>query len=399
MFKNYDERFYIVGGGLRDSYLGLESNDIDYVTDMTTEEFTSLFQEAELVGKDFPVYLLNNCEVALTRQERSTGNGYGNFEVTKVGVTIEEDLFRRDFTINSFCKNVATEEILDPFNGTRDLVKGIIRTVNPDAFIDDPVRILRGIRFSIRFGFDIEENTFNSMKDNAHRLQYVTKERIEKELNKCYHSDNKKPFSEFFRLLEKLDGLKYIFPELESMRYRYAGPIQYHGRKNILQHCLEVVDNVEKNNGNYRCAIAALFHDAGKLATPDEVYNNGYHHYNHENNGIPIVEKIMDDNRFSADIKELSVVACRLHMMAHYLTTMRDFKVVRFFRTIPKKYYDDFFMICNADHKFNDLQKVIKLRLDKLRAFKYDGEAINNSKNKKAEAEKQLLNYYRSLKG
>jgi tRNA nucleotidyltransferase (CCA-adding enzyme) len=121
MFGNLAHKFYHVGGSVRDELLGLAPKDFDYVVEATEEEFLQHFPNAEKVGNSFPVYLIEKNEVALTRTEKNSGNGYADFEVTGVGVSIEADLGRRDFSINSIAKNVVTGEIVDPFYGQHDI--------------------------------------------------------------------------------------------------------------------------------------------------------------------------------------------------------------------------------------------------------------------------------------
>ena len=134
---------YVVGGAVRDEFLGHTITDFDYVVEATEAEFRSVFPNAEMVGIDFPVFLIDGDEVALTRTERSNGKGYGAFEVTGVGVPIEDDLKRRDFTINAMARNIVTGKLVDPLNGRVDLATGTLRTTHDKSFKDDPVRILR----------------------------------------------------------------------------------------------------------------------------------------------------------------------------------------------------------------------------------------------------------------
>jgi len=400
MFKEHTHRFFQVGGCVRDSIMGIPCNDFDYVTAMTTDEFTFHFPEAKLVGNVFPVYLLNGNEISLTRSEKSSGNGYGDFVVTGVGVPIEEDLARRDFSVNSVAKNCATGEIIDPYNGVADITSGILRSINPNAFVDDPVRILRLARFATRFGFKIESGTVQSAKLNSHRLKHVTKERIEKELNKCYHSKNVKRISSFFRDLHYLDGLQYIFPEVHEMNNRFAGPEKYHGENSILDHTMNVIDKIEESNGDFKCMISGLFHDLGKINTPEEFYGNGRRqHIGHENRGYDMLKDILKVNRFTSDVNELSLIIAKLHMKVHNIHEMKPSTLIKFYKQIPKRYYEDFFLVCNADHVLSEDQRKVKIKLDKLRDFKYDTERIDKAKgkDKKFEAERQLINYYKSL--
>jgi tRNA nucleotidyltransferase (CCA-adding enzyme) len=152
MFRALNEQAYHVGGSVRDRLLGVPCHDRDFVISVSEERFAQVFPDAQRIGSSFPVYIIDSCETALTRSERSTGVGYTDFECN-VGVTIEDDLGRRDFTINSIGMRYGIEPpvYVDPFGGIEDLKYGILRTINPTAFQDDPLRMARACRFLARF--------------------------------------------------------------------------------------------------------------------------------------------------------------------------------------------------------------------------------------------------------
>ncbi|ALY07167.1 multifunctional CCA protein [Vibrio phage vB_VmeM-32] len=158
------EKVYLVGGAVRDSLMNREINDRDYVVVGSTIEKWDNDSTANRVGKSFPVYLKDGCEYALARVERSTGKGYNDFECDVQNVTIEQDLFRRDFTINAIAFDETTLQLIDPYGGASDIRNKIIRCVNPDCFADDPIRILRAARFAARYGFTIEPKTLELMR-------------------------------------------------------------------------------------------------------------------------------------------------------------------------------------------------------------------------------------------
>lgn len=264
-FKQLQSKAFRVGGNVRDEFLGLPCSDEDYVVEATEEQFRAVFPDAPFVGKDFPVFLVDGEDTALTRTEKSTGSGYGDFELDKVGVSIEEDLGRRDFTINSMARRMDDDSLVDPFNGAEDLANGILRTVFSQAFEEDPVRILRGARLAARFGFKFEEQTFGLMYAAAPLLTFVTKERIALEFEKMYKSAEKP--SVFFRHLANLDALKHIVAPLDALRFVPAGPVQYHGKKTGFAHTMEVIDRCKANGYSFKVFMGALAHDFGKATT------------------------------------------------------------------------------------------------------------------------------------
>lgn len=182
-------KVYKVGGCVRDHLLGLKPKDIDYVVVGATEqEMYSLgFQK---VGASFPVFLKDGEEYALARKERKVGVGYNGFDVVfDPSVTLEEDLSRRDLTINAMAQDVETGEIIDPFSGRADLQRGLLRHVS-DAFAEDPVRVLRTARFAARYGFDIAINTSSLMSKVVEELDHVPQERIWAEVEKGLAEEN-----------------------------------------------------------------------------------------------------------------------------------------------------------------------------------------------------------------
>lgn len=338
-------KLYIVGGCVRDSIMGVEPKDIDYCFAGSEQELKALFPEANMVGVSFPVYMVDGCEVALTRTEESTGDSYGDFEVTNVGVSIEDDLNRRDFTMNQMAINTVTGELVDPTNGSKDIENGIIRTTNKDAFKDDPVRILRALRFATTFDFNIDTDTFDLMKKEVARLKFVTKERIVLELEKMYKGARRP--SHFFYLLSKMNGLDVLSPVLTKMHDVPAGPEQFHGKNTVFQHTMEVVDRVKKQNGSFSAFVAALTHDFGKVFTPDHVLP---HHYGHENTGIASAKEFINDHRFDAFTNSMVLVGMKNHMKAHFIDKMKPINVVRFVKGVPKHMVDDFLTLVFSDH-------------------------------------------------
>lgn len=226
MFKELSHKAFAVGGSIRNELLGREAKDQDFVIeDISEEELLAVFPEAKKVGVDFPVFLINGNEVALARTELSTGDGYNDF-VFEAGVSIHEDLGRRDLTINSIARNVATGELVDPHNGVADIEARLIRTINKAAFLEDPVRIYRAVRFAVEFEFDIEASTAQLIREAKQKLHAVTAERVELELRKVFERCDKP--SRFFEILLELDILDVHFKPLADLDKVPAGPQKWH---------------------------------------------------------------------------------------------------------------------------------------------------------------------------
>ena len=232
--KNFGGKLYKVGGIVRDGILGFESKDLDLlVTGIPIDrlvEILSKIGKVDAVGKSFGVlkFQLNNLklsepiDIAIPRVDRFTGEGgHKGFEVVADHeLSVEDDLFRRDFTINAIAIDVETGEKIDPFNGQNDVIDKTIRMVNPDAFVDDPLRMLRAVQFASRFDFTIEKNTFNAIRDNAHRIKEITGERILIEFDKIARKGNA---HHAFHLLHETNLYENIFdikPHLRGLSFR-----------------------------------------------------------------------------------------------------------------------------------------------------------------------------------
>lgn len=186
---------YVVGGSVRDAFLNKPIKDVDLIVDGLSfsgiQKILKPFGKQSLVGESFSVikfrpdgHIGEDYDIAVPREDRKVGEGHKGFEIVTEGVDIMGDLKRRDFTINSMAANIMTGELLDPFNGQNDLKNQLIRATDKNAFIEDPLRILRGIQFSARFNFDIEKSTMKLMKDNSHLIKQISGERILEEFQK-----------------------------------------------------------------------------------------------------------------------------------------------------------------------------------------------------------------------
>lgn len=257
--KRENLHIYLVGGAVRDLIMGKEPKDKDYcISGITQKELETLFPEAKLVGADFPVYLMDidgdaETEVALVRKERKMGEGYGGFETyTDIVLTIEDDLYRRDLTINALAMNMETNEIIDPFNGREDIQNGMIRAVS-NAFAEDPLRVYRAARFAARYEFDISVETLRLMHALKDELATLSGERIFLELTKVL--SEKKP-SIFFKSLQCADVLVEEF---------------YFKGNQTEAHLKEVAFFCQRSNKNYQKWLTRL----DEMQTQDEMERFG----------------------------------------------------------------------------------------------------------------------------
>ena len=323
-------RLYLVGGAIRDELLGIENKDEDYcVTGLSHDEFKNLFPEAFARGKSFEVFDLIGKEFALARIEKKIGKGHKEFEITtNKDISIYEDLKRRDITINSIAKDVLSEEIIDPFNGRKDLKNGIIRATS-DSFAEDPLRVYRAARFACKLNFEIEENTLKLMNKLKSELNELSAERVFEEMRKALSYD--KP-SIFFNMLRKADVLDVHFIEI----YRLIGALQpekYHPEGDAYNHTMLAVDMSATLTDDEKIRFAALVHDLGKGVTPKEMYP---HHYGHDKNGVPEVSKFANRLKMPNDWASCGKTAAKEHMKGGIFYKMTPSKQVDFIERVYK---------------------------------------------------------------
>lgn len=304
---------YLVGGAVRDELLGIASQDKDYVV-VGASAKQMLDQGYLPVGKDFPVFLHPDSkhEYALARIERKIDKGYTGFSVEAgIQVSLEDDLARRDLTINAIAKD-KNGALIDPFNGQDDLKNKILRHVT-DAFSEDPVRVLRIARFRARYGKEwrIHPNThelIQQIKANG-ELDYLVPERIWKETEKAL---SEQQAHVFFETLDELNVLDVLFPELAAMR-EIPQPPEHHPEGDVLIHTLLVLKRACDLDFSQETRFAALSHDFGK---PISYAKQGNLH-NHEEEGIPIVEAFCERLRIPNKLKELGVLTSKNHLLSH----------------------------------------------------------------------------------
>lgn len=367
-FKSLAPKTYLVGGAVRNILMGKEPKDLDYVIAETSEEeFRKVFPTVPKVGESFPVFLVEGDETALARIEISTGYLYTEFDAT-IGVTIEDDLGRRDFSMNSIAQNVVTGEIVDPFNGAADIKNKLIRTVNKVAFIEDSLRIYRGLRFAAEFDFQIESETKELMKEAVEYLGFVPAERVYLELEKLYSRAAKPAI--FFQILREIDGLKIHFKPLYLMSKIGAGGVKY-GRSNTLtafDHAMDAFNYAKAHGYSFEVALAALFHDTGKGISKKAATFEEQKHHDHEFKSYIINKQFVKQHRFTAKANNLIVSFAKLHMRFHDLTKIKHaIKLVRFYKLI-KDNPEPFIQAANTDHELSAEQ--LKILNDLRRTFK-----------------------------
>lgn len=311
-------RAYLVGGAVRDKIRGVKAHDKDYcVTGLTAQKLVKIFPDALKFGKSFPVYSIDidgvNCEVALARTEKKVGTGYRGFKVNfDSSVTIEQDLFRRDTTINAMAIDILSDELIDPFGGSDDVKNKKIRAVSKH-FTDDPVRALRAARQAAQFNFEICDETFDAMNLCAFELKDEAGERIFSELENALRTD--KP-SIFFRSLERAGLLGVTFPEIDNLRGK-TQPVEFHPEGDAYEHSLQILDEVAAVNKKPVIRFAALAHDFGKGTTPQEMLP---HHYMHDKRGIDVLAEMDRRIRLPRDWRKIAAFVIREHMRAPVLT-------------------------------------------------------------------------------
>ena len=345
---------YLVGGAVRDGLLGREVVDRDYVVVGSTPE-AMIAVGYRPVGKDFPVFLHASSgeEYALARSERKTGRGYHAFSFdTDPSVTLEEDLQRRDLTINAMAQR-KDGSLVDPYGGAADIDARILRHVSP-AFAEDPVRILRIARFLARFaplGFRIADETMQLMCGmvDAGEVDHLVPERVFAETRKALREP--KP-SAFLQALRGCGALRVLFPEVDAL-YGVPQRAEYHPEIDSGVHVEMVLDMaVQLAPGDDLIGWCALTHDLGKALTPaDELPK----HINHEHTGLAPLRALCERLKVPLEHAKLSELVCRLHLQAHQALELRPATVLKLIEQLdafrrPER-LEHFLLACEADKR------------------------------------------------
>jgi tRNA nucleotidyltransferase (CCA-adding enzyme) len=328
-----DPKIYCVGGAVRDRLLGLAVQDHDWVVVGSTPE-EMIAQGFQPVGKDFPVFLhpQTHEEYALARTERKIARGYQGFAVYAApDVTLEQDLARRDFTINAIAQEVDDKsgggKLIDPHNGVADLRAGILRHVSA-AFSEDPVRILRAARFAARFGFTIAPETLALMRDmvNNGEADALVAERVWQELARGLME--KKP-SRFFETLRSCGALAKIIPEVEAL-FGVPQPEIHHPEIDCGTHTMLVVDDAARHDYPLEVRFAALTHDLGKATTPKDVLPR---HIGHELRSVELLQAMCERLRVPGECRDLGLLSARYHGDIHRAKELRADTIVKLFQS------------------------------------------------------------------
>lgn len=314
---------YLVGGAVRDKLLGLPCGDRDYVVVGETPE-AMLAAGFKTVGKDFPVFLHPQTgeEYALARTERKSGRGYRGFVVhAEPTVTLEDDLIRRDFTINAIAE-AADGTLVDPYGGARDLQDRVLRHVG-EAFVEDPLRVLRAARFMARFavhGFTVAPETMMLMREMtaAGELADLTPERVWQELSRALACATP---SAFLRTLHDCGALAVVLPEVDAL-YGVPQRAEHHPEVDTGVHTEMVCDMAAQlAPGDDLVGFAALTHDLGKALTPSDELPK---HILHEQRGLDPLQTLCARLKVPTAHRDLALSACREHLNVHRLFELRS---------------------------------------------------------------------------
>ena len=318
---------YLVGGAVRDKLLGLPPGDNDYVVVGSTPE-AMLALGFKPVGRDFPVFLHAQTgeEHALARTERKSGRGYRGFVVdADPSVSLEQDLGRRDFTINAIAQ-ADDGTLVDPLGGISDIKARVLRHAGP-AFVEDPLRVLRAARFMARFaslGFSVAPETQALMREmvRAGELAELVPERLWQELSRALTCATP---SAFLRTLRDCDALAQVLPEVDAL-YGVPQRADYHPEVDTGLHQELVSDMAARlAPGDAVSGFAALTHDLGKALTPQDVLPK---HIGHEHAGLEPMRALCERLKVPTGHRELAVMACREHLNVHRLFELRDSTVL-----------------------------------------------------------------------
>jgi tRNA nucleotidyltransferase (CCA-adding enzyme) len=327
LMKDKPLKIYCVGGAVRDALLGLPVQDHDWVVvGATPQQLEALGYRP--VGKDFPVFLHPDTheEYALARTERKTALGYKGFAVYAApDVTLEQDLSRRDFTVNAIAQS-EDGSLIDPYNGITDLRAGILRHVSA-AFSEDPVRILRAARFVARFGFSIAPETLELMRLMVANgeVDALVAERVWQELARGLMEKNP---SRFISTLRDCGALQKILPEIDAL-FGVPQPPQHHPEIDCGIHTMLVLDDAAQHGYALEVRFAALMHDLGKGNTPKDILPR---HIGHEARSVDLLSALCDRLRVPGECRDLGLLVARYHGDVHRAKELRPDTIVRLFQ-------------------------------------------------------------------
>ncbi len=315
---------YFVGGYVRDKLLKKENKDIDIevhgITPKKLEEIIDSVGERLSIGESFGIYALKgySIDIAMPRKENKNGSGHRDFDViVDPFIGTQKAAERRDFTMNALMENVLTGEIIDHFDGRKDLLNGIIRHVNPEKFAEDPLRVLRAAQFASRFSFEVSNETINLCR--SIKLDTLSRERVFSELEKALLKAEKP--SRFFEVLREMEQLSVWFSELEAL-IGVSQNKKFHAEGDGWNHTMMVIDEAAKlrDKASYPLGfmLSAVVHDFGKSIST-EIINGVIHSYGHETKGLPLVSAFIERLTGEAKLKKYVLNMAALHMKPNIL--------------------------------------------------------------------------------
>jgi tRNA nucleotidyltransferase (CCA-adding enzyme) len=342
---------YLVGGAVRDRLLGRPVHERDWVVVGASPE--ELERDGFVpVGREFPVFLhpQTHEEYALARLERKVGLGYRGFTTQfSADVTLEEDLKRRDLTINAMAET-PSGEIIDPYGGRRDLDARLLRHVS-EAFVEDPVRILRVARFAARYadlGFRVADDTLALMKrmTESGEVDALVPERVWQETERALGETRP---DVFFETLRSCGALAKIFPEVAAL-YGIPQPPRWHPEVDTGVHVMLVVRYAAKINAPIIVRFAALVHDLGKALSPPEKWPS---HHGHEEAGVPLIEDLCARLKVPNGYRELAILTARYHPQVHRVAELRASTLLKLLETVdafrrPERFHE-LLLACESD--------------------------------------------------
>lgn len=340
---------YLVGGAVRDNLLGYPFHERDWViVGATPQQMLDLGYQQ--VGKDFPVFLhpQSKEEHALARTERKNGKGYTGFSVYAApDVTLEQDLLRRDLTINAIAQ-ADDGSLVDPFGGVADIKQKILRHVS-DAFAEDPLRVLRVARFYARYahlGFTVAEETQALMQKLSDELDTLTPERVWQETAKALSEPTPQAY---FQLLHDTGALAVLMPELDAL-WGVPQPPQWHPEIDTGIHTLLVLEQATALSERLDIRFASLVHDLGKGVTKPELWPA---HHGHEHTGLPLIKQLSERLRVPNDCRDLALLVCEFHQIIHRAGELKSGTVLKLFNAIdvwrkPER-LEAILLCCTAD--------------------------------------------------
>lgn len=322
-------RAYMVGGAVRDEIMKRPIKDVDIevhgISWAVLEAVLKELGKPLRFGSAFGVYSLagHQIDIALPRSERKAGNGHRDFEIEiDPFIGIKEAARRRDFTMNALLKDILSDEIADPYGGTEDIKKRIIRHIDDEKFGEDPLRALRAAQFRSRFGFQVAPSTISICR--ALDLRNLSAERVEMEMKKAL-LESRRP-SEFFECLREMGQLGYWFKELEQLIVLEQNP-EFHPEGDVWTHTMMVLDRAAQFrpyvSDPYAFMLLALTHDFGKITTTEFV-NGAIHAYGHEIQGAEIAERFLDRMCHGSDIKKYIANMIPNHMRPNKIAESRS---------------------------------------------------------------------------